>query len=375
VTTYAQGSTAALAAQFREFAPDGPLTNVDNLTITIVPLLGGDAVLATTSVGITNPATGIYGYAWFVPFSAAVGQYVVIWEGDDPGTGDPVTATEQIGVTLANAQGGSTGDGPCGWTIDTSCCADWDTLPASAQVVGYELATMTLWAATGRRFGRCEITVQPCRQRKNLPLYQVFPVPAWGFGYGNGAVDGLGWFGPYIVDGEWFNGCSGGCRCRASCEVALDGPTTTAGILQVTVNGEVISPAAYQVQDNHLLVRIDGQCWPTCVDYSEQNPPAFTVTYLRGNEEPSALQIASGILACEFAKACAGDESCRLPSRLQALSQQGVSVTVSPFNEYLDLGMTDIPEVDRVIVALNPYRQQERSRVYSPDRPRPRMVT
>jgi len=265
-------------------------------------------------------------------------------------------------------------DGPCNWTLNTSCCPDWDSLSPAAQEVGYDLATTTLWALTGRRYGRCEITVQPCRQRRRLPLYQAYPVPAFGYGVGNS--DGyLVPFSPYILDGQWFNGCWGGCQCRASCEIALDGPTTTAGVLQVTAHGEVVDPSAYLIMNGYLLVRIDGQCWPSCINYSQQDPPEFTVTYLRGNEEPSSLQIAAGILACEYAKACVGAADCRLPSRLQALAQQGVSVTVSPFNEYMDLGMTDIPEVDRIVAVLNPYRQQERSRVLSPDRPHPRMVT
>lgn len=263
-------------------------------------------------------------------------------------------------------------DGPCNWEINTGCCSPWDTFSEATQETAYFLSTMTLWAATGRRFGACEIAVQPCRPRERLPLYQVFPVPAWGGFYGGG---GYGTFGPTIVDGQWFNRCWGGCRCRARCEVALEGPTTTAQVLSVSVSGVMVPASAYQIQDQHLLVRIDGECWPTCVDYSEQDPPEFSVTYLRGEELPAALQIAAGILACEFAKACEDDDTCRLPSRLSSLSQQGISVTVSPFNSYLDLGLTDIPEVDRVIVNLNPNRQQERSRVYSMDTPRPRMVT
>lgn len=265
-------------------------------------------------------------------------------------------------------------DGPCNWTLNTGCSPAWDQLTPVAQEIGYDLATMTLWAATGRRFGRCEITVQPCRQRPRLPLYQVFPVPAFGYGVGNS--DGYPVpYSPYILNGTWYNGCWGGCTCRASCEIALDGPTTTAGVISVYAHGELVDPDAYQIQNNYLLVRIDGQCWPSCVNYSDQNPPAFEVTYLRGEEEPSALQIAGGILATEYGLACMNDGTCRLPARLQALAQQGVSVTVSPFNDYRDLGMTDIPEVDRIVVALNPWRQVERSRVYSPDRPHPRMVT
>lgn len=373
MTSYARGTVAVLSAEFREYAPNGPLTNVNSISITVIPLLGGTAALATTSVGITNPSTGIYGFSWSIPDSLDAGQYVIIWSGTIIGLGTVVQATEQITITYQNVT--SNVDGPCNWTIDTSCCAvDWASFTPAQQEIGYYLATMTLWAATGRRFGQCEIAVQPCRQRKQLPLYQAFPVPAFGFGVGNS--DGyLMPFSPYILDGEWFNGCWGGCTCRASCEIALDGPTTSAGVLSVMVDGVLVPSSAYQIQNNYLLVRIDGQCWPTCVDYSQQDPPAFQVTYLRGNEEPRALQIAAGTLACEFARACAGDEGCRLPSRLQALSQQGVSVTVSPFSDYLDLGMTDIPEVDRIIVALNPFRQQERSRVYSVDRPHPRMVT
>jgi hypothetical protein len=263
-------------------------------------------------------------------------------------------------------------DGPCNWDIDTSCVANWDELPEAAQMVGYHLSTLTLWALTGRRFGQCEITVQPCTERKRWPLYETFPVPS----YGGGGAGGYGGFFPYILDGSWFNGgCGGRCRCRARCEVALDGPTDTASILEVTTHGEVIVPTAYQVQNGYLLVRTDGHCWPGCINYSDQDPAAFTVTYLRGEELPPGLQIAAGILAGEFAMSCAGDDNCRLPSRLTSLTRQGVSVQVATINSYLDLGMTEIPEVDAIVVALNPYRQVERSRVYSLDRPRPRMVT
>lgn len=262
-------------------------------------------------------------------------------------------------------------DGPCNWEIDTSCIEDWEDIPVHAQEVGFHLATLQLWALTGRRFGQCEVTVQPCRQRKRLPLYQAFPVPGWGF-YGSAGVGGGG---PVIIDGTWYNMCGNGCRCRARCEIDLDGPTSTAGVLEVTVRGEVVDPSAYQIQNNYLLVRTDAGCWPTCVDYSKQDPPEFTVTYLRGEELPPALQIAGGLLAYQYALACINDERCVLPTRLQSMSRQGVSIQVAPGNSYLDFGMTQIAEVDQIVIALNPNRQTERPRVLSPDRPRPRMVT
>jgi hypothetical protein len=261
-------------------------------------------------------------------------------------------------------------DGPCNWSLNTGCCSDWDSFEPATQEIAYSLATLTLWAATGRRFGRCEITVQPCRQRKQLPLYQAFPVPAFGFGAGNS--DGyLMPFSPYILDGTWYNGCWGGCSCRASCEIALDGPTTTSGIVSVYVNGELVDPAAYRCRIttySYVPMATAGRRVTTAI-----NATAFEVTYLRGDEEPSALQIAGGILACEFASV---HRRRRMPPAVTPSS----AVTAGrqchrDRSDYLDLGMTDIPEVDRVIVALNPVRQQERSRVYSPDRPRPRMVT
>ena len=262
-------------------------------------------------------------------------------------------------------------DGPCDWDIDTSCVPFWDELTPAAQEVGYHLSTLTLWALTGRRFGQCEITVQPCMERRRWPLYEVFPVP----GYGGGGA-GIGAAYPYILDGSWYNrGCGGGCQCRARCEVALDGPTTTAGVLEVLVHGEVVDPSAYQIQNGYLLVRIDGQCWPGCVDYSKQDPAAFVVRYLRGEELVAGLQMAAGILAGEYALSCDGDDRCRLPARLTSLTRQGVSVQVATINSYMDLGLTEIPEVDRIVVVLNPYQQMSRAQVFSVDRPRPRMVT
>lgn len=263
-------------------------------------------------------------------------------------------------------------DGPCNWVINTGCAPGWDELTPAQQENGYILATYQLWALTGRQFGQCEITVQPCRMRKRLPLYQVFPVPGWG-GYG-----GYGWAGwgggPVIVDGTWYNMCGLGCGCRARCEIDLDGPVAPGGVIQVTVRGEVVDPSAYEIQNGYLLVRTDGGCWPTCVDYSKQDPPEFTVTYLRGTPPPEALQLAAGTLALEYGLACAEDERCRLPARLQSMTRQGVSVQVSIGTQYLDFGMTGLPEVDALVIQMNPYRLTERPMVLSPDRPRPRVA-
>ena len=71
----------------------------------------------------------------------------------------------------------------------------------------------------------------------------------------------------------------------------------------------------------------------------------------------------------ELLKDRLGGESVEFTVRLTESTTARVHFVVHPPKG------TDIPEVDRIVVAYNPYRQQERSRVYSPDRVRPRMVT
>lgn len=259
---------------------------------------------------------------------------------------------------------------PCGWTVTKCGCGQcWDTYRPEVQQRASALAALQMWALTGRRYGLCDITVQPCRPRRDLPLYQAWPVLYDGWGYGYGIVS------PFInVDGNWTNGCWGGCRCRARCEVALEGPTTTARIGDVLVDDIVVDPDAYQVQNGYLLVRIDGSCWPVCQDYSKQDPPKFVVNYSRGNPIPPAVQGAFELLACEYAKACVGSE-CALPARLSSMTRQGVELQVFETTDYLDRAMTGIPQIDAIISADNPGRLTQRPQVFSPDIYPPRMVT
>lgn len=258
----------------------------------------------------------------------------------------------------------------CGWTIERCGCGGstcWDGLKPAAKVVATTLAVNVLWAATGRRYGPCELTVMPCNPQPREALYQTFPVgyDTWGDS-GGGLV-------PYIdVGGTWRNSsCGAGCRCAAACEVPLPGPV--ASVSEVTVDGEVIGPSVYEVHDGEMLVRIDGACWPTCVRYGDEIP-GFTVTYRRGETIPPAVQAAAEMLACEFARSCTGGE-CRLPQRLASLTRQGVELAVNTIESFGDMIFTNIPVVDQVIAADNPRRLQGRPQVFSPDLPAPRVIT
>lgn len=263
---------------------------------------------------------------------------------------------------------------PCLWPINTNCCPDWGTLDPQLQEDATAWATNILWALTGRQFGQCTITVRPCGSTCNFAGgYMTWPVTLDG---GNAAAAG-GWF-PFVdQSGVWRNcGCVGGCSCKPRCEVWLPGPV--ASVSEVVVDGVTIDPAAYRVDNDHLLVRQDGECWPECQDFNlsgiaPDDENTFLVTYQRGIPVPVAGQIAAGLLACDFAKSCT--TGCKLPGNLSSLTRQGVEVSLADPTDELNDGLTGVPQVDQWIRAVNPSKIQQRPRVYSGDVNYPRITT
>ncbi len=256
---------------------------------------------------------------------------------------------------------------PCGWELTGCGCGGClDELDAASRDRATAGAAYILWAATGRHYGKCQITVQPCNPVLRPDLYQTYPVA---YDHGRGA---LGWPMP-DEGGVWRNRSDCSC-CVGRCELWLEGPTSHPDILEVTVDGVVVEPESYQIHNAYLLVRIDGLCWPTCVNYSSQAPPAMEVVYLRGDPIPEAVTDAAATLACEIGKACRGAK-CRLPRRLASLSRQGVDLSTVTINTYLDNMLTGLTEVDAIIVASNPRRLAQRPQILSPDLHFPRHVS
>lgn len=245
---------------------------------------------------------------------------------------------------------------PCSWAINP-LCETWTELSDAEQERATNYATYVLWAATGRRFGLCPQRVRPCGLQANGSSL-------WGY-----VQDGATWH-PYLDStGTWRNASScigGGCAPR--CEVWLPGPVNQ--VLEVIQDGILVDPDSYVVDDGRWLVRIDGGCWPAHVDLSTDDD-RFEVLYVRGEEVPQILKDAAGILACEFAKSFKSQD-CRLPARLSSLTRQGVSMSALDTDSLTRRGMTGIPEVDQVILALNPHSLPARSRVMSLDMLPPR---
>lgn len=262
----------------------------------------------------------------------------------------------------------STEEGPCNWPIELACVPEWATYPPGVQSAAASWAVYILWALTGRQYGPCSVSLRPCSAKcGNVGGYVSFPV---GLG---GTTGGMGpWVIPWIDNGVWRNcGCTGGCSCKAPCEVMIPGPV--AFIDEVRVDGAVVPSTAYRLDSYRgipVLVRIDGECWPECQDVESDidEPGAFSIMYQRGVAVPRAGQLAAGELAREFARACSGAD-CALPQQLASLSRNGVEVQVADPTSLFENGLTGIANVDLFIKAVNPYRRGARARVYSPDAP------
>lgn len=152
--------------------------------------------------------------------------------------------------------------------------------------------------------------------------------------------------------------------------------------INVDENGSFPMPAGSSTFEICFERRTFGDvvdCWPTCQDMSKPatEPGTFEVTYLRGKPVPETGVWAAGLLACELIKACVPASEgceCRLPSNVQSVVREGVSIDMEAF-VLGGAGGTGIPEVDLWLKTVNPRQQVAPSRVYSVDKRRPRRTT
>lgn len=368
MTTYAQGSTATLSVLWREYPPDGPLVDVNNIQITIQSLAGGSPVLGPTALGVTHPATGTYVYEWAISALQDPGSYLVLWTANDVATTGALEATEIITVASAGAPG-----------LGAGVCEIWDPiltceLPTGSEAVSgtaMEIATQVLHAMSARQFGLCEMTIRPCRR------------DCWGGSWPFGSGYWYQWSGgdrwpyPALIGGLWYNLACGGCGDNCSCsivhEVALPGPIYD--ITQVKVDGVPLTPGTdYRLDNSRLLVRLGGEAWPLCNDLNlaDTEEGTWSVTFRTGRPVPTLGRTAAGVLGVEFAKMLLCDDDCALPLNVTQLSRQGVDITLLDPQEIFENRRTGLYLPDLFINTYNPNGRQMRARVYDIDAPYPR---
>lgn len=176
------------------------------------------------------------------------------------------------------------GIGPCEWPLiachdvdadEDSCgqCNAYGRLDEDKREIIDAVATEYLWRWTGKRFGRCEITVRPCREQCCDDVC----------GYDDG-VHSSSLLRPVLIGGNWHNlscgSCGDSCSCDSLCEVMLPGPVDS--IVDVLVDGIPLLDVEYRVDNHRRLVRVpwadhgrDG----TDFDVDSSNPAAGIFRY------------------------------------------------------------------------------------------------
>lgn len=131
-------------------------------------------------------------------------------------------------------------------------------------------------------------------------------------------------------------------------------------VVSVAVDGDVLDPAEYRLEDRRRLVRLDG-AWPT--------GGAMAVVYEWGGGPGPAGEAAARAYACELAKSMTPScKDCRLPRRVTTVTRQGVSVAmVDPMN-LSERGLVGLAEVDGWITAVRLGDARRRGTVVMPGR-------
>ena len=142
-------------------------------------------------------------------------------------------------------------------------------------------------------------------------------------------------------------------------------------VTDVTIDGDVLDPAAYRVDEGRLLVRQDGRLWPCRQDWwlPAGGNNTWSVTFDYGVAAPTDARTVAAYYACELAKSMC-DLECQLPARTQSITRQGVSQVLFDPLDLVQDGMVGLPMVDTWVKAINPHRRRRRARIVSPDVPR-----
>ena len=152
----------------------------------------------------------------------------------------------------------------------------------------------------------------------------------------------------------------------------------------VKIDGVLIPPNEYQLQDRRTLVRMrpsisatptERYGWPVnqLLDLPDTETGTFSVTYWYGVAPPQLGVNAAKTLAVQLTLN-AINASNSLPQRVTSISRQGVSVAVVDVMDFLKDGLTGIYNCDLFIRWANPTGRRLPALAWSPDVGRPRRM-
>lgn len=255
---------------------------------------------------------------------------------------------------------------PQGWDPDPE---KWTERQKFARMVAQEIFN-TLSANV---YGLCKVKIRPCRKTCTDAWYRD-PLRYAPLGVGRGP-----WV-PVLHEGQVYNtrscGCGGGsCGCSELCEIPLfpmvaEQTRDYTPKLEVRVDGKLLPPWAVRVDDRRRLIRVDGQCWPTCqqMGLPDTIPGTFSVAYETGTVVPLTVQMVLVDLMVHIYDSCPNQGgSCSSPgSFVRSIDRDGVSYEFDPITMYTT-GKTGLPRVDMVLAMGNPAGSRTTFQAWSPD--------
>lgn len=198
-----------------------------------------------------------------------------------------------------------------------------------------EMAVGLLWNWTNRLLSTRTELIRPQRVRtpwRPTTFEGMGPAAAY---YNLGEFIGFGWLPAYGIAGEWLELSCGRCGsivcdCDGNALKAINLLGPVQEIVEIKIDGVVLNPSTYRVDNGHTLIRQDGNPWPDQQDLylALTEVGTWSIEYTRGVPVPLGGQLAAGLLACELAKAMNQDPDCALPSRVSSITRQGVSMEI-----------------------------------------------
>jgi hypothetical protein len=232
---------------------------------------------------------------------------------------------------------------------------DSNGAPVTDVQLGWMIAAATdlLYVISGRQWRSGHSVIRPCAANRAISFgSMVYP---WNslLGYGSGWGFGAGW-------AMWSMGL-GYNRGSDATELVLQGPITA--VESVLLDGVALGAGDYEITGRKTMVLRSGLVWPWEQDRQQPVTQAGTaqVTYDWGASPPPSGRLACAELAIELALSFSGQDSCRLPARVQTVATEGVNVAVGDAIAYIKEDLMAIPSCDYFLRAFNKNHLRRRS--------------
>lgn len=338
---------------------------VGTIAVKIIDNDGGTPVASTTTNITESGTSGIY--IWNAPAApATLGQYTIVWstdgsyDADTVSTEDLVVAASSAGTlpAIPSPDDAAAVVGPCTtWLTGedvAECCSEAEVGTSYGLLDdAADAASQLLYELSGRRWvGLCSREgVRPCHGGCTCGV-QVLS-------RGHLVYD------PYLYPGTACEGRS--CWCQDLSRVPLAGWVRE--VTQVKIDGVVVDPSVYRVDEHKWLTRVDGGRWPACANgaRADTEDGTFSVSYTYGQSPPMAAIAAAKQLACQVYMQCAnGGAECDIPAGASRITRQGITIERQFFRRTKEGWQTGLDAVDYFLNTFNPNGLSRRALFFSP---------